>query len=62
MEIQATTEEEEEIPSNEADLPISLHHNLHINNRLNLLLKEIFRDLTIKFVGSKDTMLLTITT
>ena len=62
MEIQATIEEEEEIPFNEADLPISLHHNLHINNRLNFLLKKNFRDLPIKFVRSKDTMLLTVTT
>ncbi len=52
MEIQATTEEEEEIPSNEveeANLPISLHHNLHINNRLNLLLKEILLNV-VKYI------------
>ncbi len=52
MEIQATIEEEEKIPSNEAeevDLPISLHHNLHINNKLNLLLKEILLNV-VKYV------------
>ena len=42
--------------------PNSLHHNLHINNRLNLLLKENLRDLLVKFFGIKDTMLLIITT
>uniref|UniRef100_A0A2N9FDP2 Retrotransposon Copia-like N-terminal domain-containing protein n=1 Tax=Fagus sylvatica TaxID=28930 RepID=A0A2N9FDP2_FAGSY len=43
MEIQVTTEEEVEIPSNEAeeeDPLTSLHHSLHINNRTRLISEQ----------------------
>ncbi len=69
MEIQVTTEEEVEIPSNEAEEedPItSLHHSLHISNRTRtrlhisnrtrLHLKQDLKDQPVRSVGNKDTM------
>ena len=61
MEIQVTTEEEAEIPSNEAEEenPItSLHHNLHISNRTRtrLHLKQDLKDQPVRSVGNKDIM------
>jgi hypothetical protein len=59
MEIQVTTDEEAEIPSNEAEEedPItSLHHSHHISNRTRLHLKQDLKDQPVRSVGNKDTM------
>ena len=59
MEIQVTTEEEAEIPSNEAkkeDPLTSLRHSLHINNRIKIHLKQDLKDQLVRSVGNKDIM------